>query len=68
MKTKAIKLLEGAIYHIDTDRVSQYEGTRIVDDVEVQSGQEYEKETILVYSLYLQANVLVPIEELKDRT
>lgn len=47
------------IYKIDTDRVSQYEGERIVDTVTIiEPPKKYQKK-VLVYSPKLRANVLV---------
>ncbi|HEY4755803.1 MAG TPA: hypothetical protein VIH28_07110 [Ignavibacteriaceae bacterium] len=52
-------------YAIDTYRVSQHEGTRIVDCVElIEEPKKYAKKA-LVYSSVLQANVLVFRNDLK---
>jgi hypothetical protein len=53
-------------YHIDTDRVSQYEGERIVDDVYVlETPKKYAKK-VLVHSPKLQATVLVYRKDLTN--
>jgi hypothetical protein len=53
-------------YHIDTDRVSQYEGERIVDTVRLLEIPKKTDKRVLVYSPKLQANVLVFKSDLKD--
>ncbi|MDP2692756.1 MAG: hypothetical protein Q8O88_03915 [bacterium] len=59
------KIKEGQTYHIDTCRVSQYIGERIVDDVEVAETPKRTDKRVLVYSPSLMANVLIPKSELK---
>ena len=63
-KTKT-KIKEGQTYRIDTCRVSQYIGERIVDDVKVVKAPEKTDKRVLVYSPSLMANVLVSKSELK---
>jgi len=50
---------------IDSDRVSQYEGTRVVDIVIPVEKPKKGAKKILVYSPMLQANVLVYRNDLK---
>lgn len=52
-------------YKIDTDRVSQYEGERIVDVVTLLEKPAKGAKKVLVYSPKLQANVLVYRNDLK---
>jgi len=58
------KIDDGKKYHIDTYGVSQHP-ERVVDDVTVIS-EAGSGSMVLVYSPYLQANVLVPKSELKE--
>lgn len=65
MKNSEIK--SGNSFKIDTYRVDQYEGTRIVDTVIIeQSPRKYAK-TVLVYIPSLMASHFVPITELKHK-
>ena len=64
MEKTSIK--EGQTYHIDTDRVSQHEGTRVVDDVTIEEAPKKDDKKVLVHSPYLQASVLVHKSELKN--
>jgi endonuclease IV len=64
MKNSQIK--EGDKFHIDTYRVSQYEETRIVDDVIVEETPAKNAKKVLVHSPYLMASVLVFIRDLKE--
>lgn len=52
-------------YHIDTDRVSQYEGERVVDNVTIVEAPTKHQKKVLVHSPKLQANVLVFKTDLK---
>lgn len=53
-------------YHIDTDRVGQYEGMRIVDEVTIVERPKNTAKKVLVYSTKLKANVLVFINDLRS--
>lgn len=55
----------GTVFHIDTDRVNQYEGTRVVDDVRVAETPKKGAKKVLVFSPYLNATVLVDRSDLK---
>lgn len=55
----------GEKYKIDTYRVSQYEGERIVDTVEVIQSPTKSAKKILCYSPKLRANILVFRKDLK---
>ena len=50
---------EDNVFHIDTNKVSQYEETRIVDNVTVVETPKKTDKKVLVYSPYLMSNVLV---------
>ncbi len=52
-------------YKIDSDRVSQYEGERVVDTVTLLEEPKKGAKKVLVYSPKLQANVLVYRKDLK---
>lgn len=67
MISKTYNMKIGTQFRIDTDRVSQYEGTRIVDTVSilVVPKKKYAKK-VLVHSPYLMANVLVWLKDLKN--
>ena len=56
----------GTQFRIDTDRVSQYEGTRIVDTVSVLVVPKKYAKKVLVHSPYLMASVLVWLKDLKN--
>ncbi len=56
---------EPQLYKIDTDRVSQYEGERVVDTVTLLEEPKKGAKKALVYSPKLQANVLVYRKDLK---
>lgn len=55
----------GERFKIDSYQVSQYEGQRVVDAVEVLDPFHQTTKTVLVYSPLLKANVLVKKSELK---
>lgn len=62
---KNSELKEGDKFKIDTNRVDQYEETRIVDMVTIeQVPQKYAKK-VIVYLPSLRASHFVPINELK---
>ena len=56
---------EPQMYRIDSDRVSQYEGERVVDTVTLLEEPKKGAKKALVYSPKLQANVLVYRKDLK---
>lgn len=56
---------EPIMYKIDSDRVSQYEGERVVDTVTLIEEPKKGAKKALVYSPKLQANVLVYRKDLK---
>ena len=62
---KATEIYEGHFYHLDSNRVKQYEETHVVDDVKVVEQPLKGAKTILVYSPSLLANVLVYRKDLK---
>lgn len=51
----------GKRFHIDTD----FEGRRLVDNVEIYSKPQKKDRKVLIYSPYLRANILLPKKELK---
>lgn len=56
---------EPQMFRIDSDRVSQYEGERVVDTVTLVEEPKKGAKKVLVYSPKLQANVLVYRKDLK---
>lgn len=55
----------GNAYNIDTYRVSQYEGERIIDKVSVVEVPKKTDKKVLVHSPKLMANILVYKSDLK---
>jgi len=56
---------EGNTYNIDTYRVSQYEGERVVDMVTVLETPKKNDKRVLCHSPKLMANVLIYKSDLK---
>ena len=59
------KMKIGSKYHIDTERVSQYKGERVIDTVSVLVVPTKAQKKVLVHSPKLQASVLVFKSDLK---
>ncbi len=60
------KMKIGQTFKIDTDRVSQYKGERIVDDVRILVVPKKTDRKVLVYSPKLMADILVCKSDLKE--
>lgn len=58
-------MLEGQIFHIDTDRVKQYEGQRICADVIIHEEPRKYSRLVLCEIPSIRALCLVPRKELK---
>ena len=62
-----MEIKAGQTYHIDTFRVIQYEEMRVVDNVTTIETPKKSDKRVLVYSPYLEASVLIPKSELKNK-
>jgi len=63
--SKTTQIFQDHFYHLDSNRVKQYEETHVVDDVKVLEQPKKGAKTVLVHSPYLMANVLVQRKDLK---
>ena len=63
--SKSKQMFENHFYHLDSDRVKQYERVHVVDDVKIIEKPKKGAKTVLVHSPYLMANVLVYRKDLK---